>query len=67
LEAVLDLDAVDPKKSKPVEFLLTLSRSEGLKSPEKPDMSAESSGVWVRPVVELLVDWYDMFRLSGLA
>ena len=56
VEAVLDLDGLVKKSKLELVLLLTLSRSVGLKRPEKCDMSAVSSGVWFRPVLELLAD-----------
>ena len=65
-ELVFDLDELVKKSKLELVLLFTLSRRVGLNRAEKPDMSPESSGVWVRPVLELLFDWYEPFRLSGL-
>jgi hypothetical protein len=56
LEAVLDLDVFVKKSMLELALLFTLSRSVGLNRAEKLDMSLVSSGVWFRPVLELLVD-----------
>jgi hypothetical protein len=57
LESVLDLDPFVPLLAKysKLGLLLTLSRSEGLKRPERLDISPPSSVVWLTPVLEPLV------------